>query len=167
MRPLAATLLISLLIVLDQVSKWATVVHLPFQRDVDLAPFLALFHTYNYGIAFSMLAGLGAWGLVLVGLVVLVVVCVLWWQTPRTRTLAHVAFAMIVAGAVGNLIDRVSLGYVVDMIRFHLPDDSWSFAVFNLADTWISLGAALIVIDELVSWRRGRAASQAGQTPDE
>ena len=82
----------------------------------------------------------------------------LWWKTPAERRLTHVAFAIIVGGAIGNLIDRVRLGYVVDYVLFHTP--VWSFAVFNLADAFISVGAAIIVLDEfLLAGRRAKAAA--------
>lgn len=60
---------------------------------------------------------------------------------------------MIVGGALGNLVDRTTLGYVVDYIYFHTP--SWSFAVFNLADAFITVGAGLVILEEIVGWLRG------------
>jgi signal peptidase II len=66
--------------------------------------------------------------------------------------LARAGFALIVGGALGNLIDRSVYGHVIDYILFHTP--SWSFAVFNLADAFISVGAVLVILDEFVGWRR-------------
>jgi signal peptidase II len=79
-------------------------------------------------------------------------------RTPAAHVLARIGFALIIGGAVGNLIDRAVYGHVIDYILFHTP--VWSFAVFNLADAFISVGAALIVFDELIGWRREARTSQ-------
>ena len=159
-RALALVVIVTLVAV-DQISKWATVATMAYGETVPLLPFLSLHHTRNYGIAFSILDGLGQWPLVALAAVVLVVVAWLWSQVPRDRALSHWGFALIVAGAIGNVIDRVALGYVVDMISFHIDAIDFQFAVFNLADTWITLGALAVIVDELLAWRRERAASQA------
>ena len=64
----------------------------------------------------------------------------------------HLGYALIIAGAIGNLIDGLLLGYVIDYVLFHLPN--WSFAVFNLADSFITIGAAAIILDELWHMKR-------------
>ena len=86
----------------------------------------------------------------LIGLTVVVIgfVSYLWWTTASARWISRIGFALIIGGAIGNLIDRSLHGYVIDYILFHLP--SWSFAVFNLADAYISIGAALVVIEEFL-----------------
>ena len=152
--------IVLLAVLLDQAVKALVVAHLPLGATVDLLPFLALFHARNEGIAFSLFASLGDWGLALLAAVVLLFVGWLWIKTPADRRLTHLAFAVIVGGAVGNLIDRVRLGYVVDYILFHTP--AWSFAVFNLADACITVGAALVVLDELLLARRTRAPPGRG-----
>lgn len=143
----------------DQAIKAAVEAVLPFQEGVPLLPFLALFRTYNEGIAFSMLAGAGDTVLIGLTLAIIAGVLLLWRSTPAERRLTHFGYALILAGALGNLIDRVRLGHVIDYVLFHTP--AWSFAVFNLADAFISLGAAAILLDELVvrprSQRRGPA----------
>ena len=148
--------LIFALVLADQLSKWATEALLPLQERFGIAPFF-LYRTYNDGIAFSLFSGAGPWPLIALALVVMGVVIWMWRSTPPERTLSHVAFALIIAGAIGNVIDRARLGYVIDMFLFDL--EFWSFAVFNVADTWITFGAALILLDEFLAWRRGRAAS--------
>ena len=75
---------------------------------------------------------------------------------PHQRC-AQLGFALIIGGAIGNLIDRVWLGYVVDYVLFHLPN--WSFAVFNLADAFITVGAMLVVLEEIIAWRKSRTPS--------
>ena len=121
-------------------------------EQVDLMPFLALYHARNTGIAFSLLADFGDVGLVLVALVVIVVVLALAARTTDRQVLARAGFALVVGGAVGNLIDRATLGYVIDYILFHTP--VWSFAIFNLADAFITVGAGLVLLQEFVDWRR-------------
>jgi signal peptidase II len=149
-------------VALDQWVKHLVETGLAMYQQVDLLPFLALFRTHNSGIAFSMFAWLGDRGLVVLALLVVAVVL---WLAARTRPgqiLARVGFALIVGGAVGNLIDRSTLGYVVDYILFHTP--VWSFAVFNLADAFITVGVGLILLEELTGWRRDGSAS-AGTKP--
>ncbi|KQT43219.1 lipoprotein signal peptidase [Aureimonas sp. Leaf454] len=148
-RPFRTGALIILLsVVADQAIKALVVATMPLGASIPLLPFLALFHARNEGIAFSMFDGFDDLGLALLAGAVLLFVGWLWWKTPPERRWSHLAFAMIVGGAVGNLIDRLRLGYVVDYIFFHTP--VWSFAVFNLADALISIGAALVILDEFL-----------------
>lgn len=140
-------------IALDQVIKAIVVATMPLGAAIELVPFLALFHARNTGIAFSMFAGLGDVGLSLLAGAVLVVVLILWRKTPAERRLTHFGLAIIVGGAIGNLIDRVRLGYVVDYVYFHTP--AFDFAVFNLADACITVGAIIILLDEFVLARSG------------
>ncbi|MDX8477347.1 signal peptidase II [Mesorhizobium sp. VK24D] len=137
---------------LDQWIKQLVENGLSFQDKVDLLPFLALFRTYNTGIAFSMFSSFGDTGLVVVAALVVAFVLYLAARTPPGQVIARIGFALIVGGALGNLIDRAIYGHVIDYILFHTP--VWSFAVFNLADAFISVGAALVVFDELIGWRR-------------
>lgn len=137
---------------LDQWIKHLVETGLAFQEKLDLVPFLALFRTYNTGIAFSMFSSLSDTGLVVIATLVVAVVLYLATLTPRSHVFARTGFALIVGGALGNLVDRVTYGHVIDYILFHTQ--TWSFAVFNLADACISVGAVLIVFDELIGWRR-------------
>ncbi|KQZ14598.1 lipoprotein signal peptidase [Mesorhizobium sp. Root554] len=145
-------LLVAVAIALDQWIKHLVETTLAFQEKVDLVPFLALFRTYNTGIAFSMLSSFGDTGLIVVSLVVAAFVLYLATRTTPGQVIARVGFALIVGGALGNLIDRAVYGHVIDYILFHTP--VWSFAVFNLADVFISVGAALVVLEEFIAWRR-------------
>ncbi|WP_054309683.1 signal peptidase II [Mesorhizobium sp. 1M-11] len=139
-------------IALDQWIKQWVETGLPFQEKIDLLPFLALLRTYNTGIAFSMFSSLSDTGLIAVAAVVVVFVLYLALKTPPNQVLARIGFALIVGGALGNVIDRTVYGHVIDYILFHTP--IWSFAIFNLADVFISVGAAAVVLDEFLSWRR-------------
>ena len=150
--------LVVVAIALDQWIKQLVESGLAFQEKVDLLPFLALFRTYNTGIAFSMLSSFGDTGLVIVAVLVVAFVLYLATRTPAGHIIARSGFALIIGGALGNLIDRAVYGHVIDYVLFHTP--VWSFAVFNLADAFISVGAALVVFDELIGCRRDPKTSQ-------
>ena len=151
-RPVPVIVFILAALLLDQAVKFAVEAWLPFQEAVHVAPMLALYRTYNYGVAFSMLSGMEGWFIVTLRLFVVGFVVWLWRQTPKARGFAHADYAFIIAGAFGNLIDRALFGYVIDYILFYT--ETWSFAVFNLADTFITIGAGLVILDELLLLRR-------------
>lgn len=146
-------------VILDQAIKFAVEAYLPMHEGVPVLPFLALYRTHNTGIAFSMMSDFGSVGLVVITIAVTAFVIWIAARTDEKQGLARLGFALIVGGAIGNLIDRVWLGYVVDYVLFHLP--TWSFAVFNLADAFISVGAALVVLDEFIVWRRSKSAQRS------
>ncbi|MBZ9653906.1 signal peptidase II [Phyllobacterium lublinensis] len=147
-------IVIAIAVISDQIIKYLVETGMDYQQQIDLLPFLALFRVHNDGIAFSMLSGLHDAALIGLTVVVIGFVSYLWWTTARDRWISRTGFALIIGGAIGNLIDRSLHGYVVDYILFHLP--SWSFAVFNLADAYISIGAALVVMEEFLGWLRER-----------
>ncbi|EYR83284.1 signal peptidase II [Shinella sp. 838] len=151
-RPIPVVVVILLALVVDQVVKFAVEMWLPFQEAVHVMPMLALYRTYNYGVAFSMLSGMETWFIIALRLFVVGFVVWLWRQTPKARGVAHAGYAFIIAGAFGNIIDKVIFGYVIDYVLFYT--ETWSFAVFNLADTFITIGAALVILDELLLLRR-------------
>ena len=151
-RPVPVIVFILLALLLDQAVKFAVESWLPFQEAVPVVPMLALYRTYNFGVAFSMLSGMEGWFIVTLRLFVSGFVIWLWRQTPKERGFAHAGYAFIIAGAFGNLIDRVLFGYVIDYVLFYT--ETWSFAVFNLADSFITIGAGLVILDELLLLRR-------------
>jgi len=146
-RPLTALIVIVIAVLFDQAVKIAVEQYLPMEEPVHLLPVLALYRTYNLGVAFSLLSGMERE--FIIGMRVLIVVFVLWlWRrTPKDRPFAHAGFTLIIAGAIGNLIDGFVYGHVIDYILFHTA--TWSFAVFNLADSFITIGAGLVILDEL------------------
>ena len=143
---------------LDQIIKWLVETRLPLHESVPVIPMFALYRTWNEGIAFSFLRGMPDTALIALTALVIVFVIYLWRNTPPTRAIAHFGYALILGGAVGNLIDRAVYGHVVDYIQFHAA--TWSFAIFNLADSFISVGAGLIVLDELLATVRDRKAQK-------
>jgi signal peptidase II len=153
--------LVAVAIALDQWIKYLVETRLALHEPVDLLPFLALYRTYNTGVAFSMLSSFGDTGLIVVSLAVIAFVLYLASRSAGEQWLARIGFALIIGGAIGNLIDRAVYGHVIDYILFHTP--VWSFAVFNLADAFITVGAILVLAEEFLGWRRQRANAD---TPD-
>ncbi len=151
-RPLPIIILVVVAILLDQAIKAAVEMWLPFQQAVPVIPMLALYRTYNYGVAFSMLSGMEGWFIVTMRLLVVAFVLWLWRRTSKDRFFAHLGYAMIIAGALGNLVDRLIFGYVIDYVLFHTA--TWSFAVFNLADSFITIGAGAIILDEILHMKK-------------
>ena len=156
-------LLIGVLVGLDQWSKYLVETNLEYGVPVEVAPFFAFFRTYNDGVSFSMFSGFGVGGLIAMSTTVLAIVLWIWSKTEKDRLLAHLGFALITAGAIGNLIDRAMLGAVIDFIQFHT--DNWSFAIFNVADAYISIGVAAIVLDELLAWLKSRKIEENNREP--
>jgi signal peptidase II len=136
-----------LLIGLDQATKWLAVASLPYQVQVAFVPGLWNWHlTHNTGAAFSFLANAGGWQhgfFVVLATLISVVLAVALRRVPREDWRNAFPFALIIAGALGNLVDRLRLGYVVDFVEWHAGDHYWP--VFNLADSCIVVGAVLMV----------------------
>lgn len=147
--------LVVIAVALDQWLKLWTEANLPWQEPVDIVPFFALYRTYNTGVAFSMFAGMG--DKVLLVIQVAVVLFVLWLARRTTSVLSLTGIALIIGGALGNIIDRFAYGHVVDMFLFHTP--VWSFAVFNLADAFITVGAGLVLIHEFFGRKDAQPSS--------
>lgn len=135
-------------VVLDQAAKFLVVKALPLgaQKPV-IQGFFNLVHIRNRGAAFGLLANLSpnlAWGFFLVTTtLVLAVVAYLWWRLPEGDTLAGLGYSLILTGAMGNLLDRLRLGEVIDFLDFHLGRYHWP--AFNLADSLVCLGAGLLM----------------------
>ena len=140
------------IVIVDQWTKWLAETNLTFHDPVPvIEPFLNWTLAYNYGAAFSFLADAGGWqkwffsGLALVMSLFLIIYLI---KAPRKATLLSLGLAMVLGGAVGNLIDRLKHGHVIDFIHVHYAD-VWHYPIFNIADVGISLGVLLIVIDML------------------
>lgn len=149
---------------LDQWIKSLVVANMDLYDRVDLMPFLSLFHTRNTGVAFSFLSGFNDTFMVILTAFVMLFIGWLAARTGPHQYLARLGFALILGGALGNIIDRALLGYVVDYVLFHTR--TWSFAVFNLADAFITVGAGLVVLEEFLAWRRERRHTAPGQDGD-
>jgi len=141
-----------LVVVLDQATKWVAVGLLDPFRPVPLVPLLNFTLMYNEGAAFSFLASAGGWQRWFFAVFALVttVVLVVWLLRlkPHERVTA-MALSLVVGGAIGNLIDRVLTGRVVDFIDFYVGD--WHWPAFNIADSAISAGVVLLLLTSLRS----------------
>lgn len=131
-------------VVIDQATKYVAEASLPFGEPVALLPILDLYRIYNTGIAFSMLSRFGGLPLTLLTVAITIIVLAFWWRSRDGGRLAAVGFALIVGGAVGNLIDRLRFGHVVDFLLLHIGD--WTLFVFNLADAALTLGPILLLV---------------------
>jgi len=144
----------ALVIVLDQTTKWLAVVMLDPYRPLPLVPLLNLTLMYNEGAAFSFLSDAGGWQRwFFAGFAILMsVVLVIWLLRLGSRErLMAAALSLVVGGAVGNLIDRVLRGHVVDFVDLHVDD--WRWPAFNVADSAITLGVILLLLGNLLEGR--------------
>jgi signal peptidase II len=153
----AAWLWLSLAVIaLDQATKFLVTRFLALYERVEVLPVLDFTLLHNTGAAFSMLAGASGWQRWLfIGLAgVVSVLLIVWiWRIPRGDKLLPLALALILGGAIGNVIDRIWHGYVVDFIHAHWGDAY--FPAFNIADSAITVGAALLILD---AFREKRSA---------
>ena len=144
---------------LDQWTKSLVVERFAEFEFVVLLPVLQLMRLHNEGAAFSFLSDASGWQRwVFIGLAVAVSAGILVWLRrlpPRGQGLLAAGLSLILGGALGNVIDRVLFGHVIDFIRVHYEDHY--FPAFNVADAAISIGAALIILDNLLELDRGRA----------
>jgi signal peptidase II len=137
-----------LIVIVDQLTKALAVEHLLGQPGVDITPFFKLVLSYNTGAAFSILDDAGGWQnifFIAVAVVVCAVIIVMLRGIGQRDRQVSVALLLILGGALGNLIDRIWLGYVVDFLDLYYRD--WHWPTFNVADSAISIGAVLLVLD--------------------
>lgn len=136
-----------LVVVLDQASKYWVLQHLQFQQPLMLNSFLNLNLNFNQGAAFSFLSKAGGWQIHFFQAVSIVVSVILfvWLLLLRSdQVLKALALSLIIGGAIGNLIDRIRLNYVVDFFDFHI--NTWHFATFNVADAAVCVGAFFLIL---------------------
>ena len=146
----------ALIVAADQWTKALISDAMTLYESVEILPILDLTLLHNTGAAFSMLSDAGGWQkwlFIVLALVVSVVILV-WLRRLPTKGQGLLAFglALILGGAIGNVIDRVNYGYVVDFIHVHWQQ--WYFPAFNVADSAITVGAAALILDSLLQARR-------------
>jgi len=145
-----------IILLADQFTKVLVLGYYQLGDSTPVTSFFNMVRVHNSGAAFSFLAGAGGWqrwfftglGLVAAGVIVWLL------KSHAGQKLFAFALACILGGAVGNVIDRVLYGYVVDFLDFHWR--GWHFPAFNVADSAITVGAACLILDELLRVRRGR-----------
>jgi signal peptidase II len=136
-------------VLLDQTTKAIVGTSMKLYDRIELLPFLDITRLHNTGAAFSMLSsasGWQRWFFIALALIVSVVLMV-WLRRVRTpeQTLLALGLSLVLGGALGNVIDRVWLGHVIDFIHFHWQ--GWYFPAFNVADSAISIGAGCLILD--------------------
>ena len=151
-------------LVLDQVTKAVVDATMALHQSIYVLPVLDIVHARNPGAAFSFLAGAGGWQRWAFTAFALVVTAVILWTLRRSpaasQRLQCAGLMLIASGAMGNVIDRIRHGYVVDFVAVHW-DDAY-FPAFNVADSCISVGAGLILLDALLQWLRERKVARGG-----
>jgi len=142
----------ALVVVLDQVSKWVMVSWLSLYETVAVIPYFNFTMAYNTGAAFSFLAGAGGWQrwFFIVLTTVISTVLFIWLKKLSTQAkLEAISISLILGGAIGNVIDRIYFGYVIDFLDVYVGSYHWP--AFNIADSAICIGAALLIIDSFIS----------------
>ncbi len=156
--------LTAVVIALDQATKYAITRSLSVFEEIVVLPMLSIMRLHNEGAAFSLLSdasGWQRWFFTTVAVVVSIGILIWLCRLPaRGQGVLAAGLALVLGGAVGNVIDRIYWGHVIDFIRVHYA--GWSFPAFNVADSAITVGAALIILDSVLQWRH-EARSGAGR----
>jgi signal peptidase II len=144
-----------LIIALDQFSKYWIMHHVTYYQPLEIFSWLNFIISFNKGAAFSFLNTAGGWqgwffGIIAVIVAILIIVWLL--RLPKKDHLTAFSLSLILGGALGNLLDRIQHGYVIDFIDFHIKN--WHFATFNIADSAICVGAFFMIIKILFFNRR-------------
>lgn len=151
----------ALVLILDQLTKMWAVDSLVLGEPVAVMPYLNWTLAYNYGAAFSFLADQDGWQRWFFAILALVISAVLlFWlsRLPKKLTLETIGINMVLGGAIGNVIDRVTEGRVTDFIDFYIG--TWHYATFNIADVGIVVGAGMLILSEfLIKPRQGEKAN--------
>ena len=158
-------LAVALIVVgLDQWTKLLVLQNFAEFESIVLLPVLEFMRLHNEGAAFSFLAGASGWQrwvFIALGIGVSIGICIWLYKLPaRGQSLLAAALSLVMGGAIGNVIDRVRFGFVVDFIRVHY--EQWYFPAFNIADSSITVGAALLILDSLL---QGRASGGEDAPP--
>lgn len=142
-----------LIFLLDQISKYCilNIVNLPQKGSVPVIPFFNFTMVWNRAITFGMLGQFGSWGSVIFSVSAFVIAASLFiWMIRARKIWVIMSLGAIVGGALGNILDRLRFGAVVDFIHFHVA--GWSWYVFNVADSAIVCGVIILLIDAFFGW---------------
>ena len=144
------------ILLVDQFSKVLIVGFYQLGDSTTVTSFFNVVRVHNSGAAFSFLAGSSGWQRWFFTVIGLAAAALIMWllKSHSGQKLFALALACILGGAIGNVIDRLLYGYVVDFLDFHWHH--WHFPAFNVADSAITIGAACLILDELIRVRRGR-----------
>jgi len=137
-----------LFLVADFASKTLVVNTMNLRDSIDILPFFNLTYVHNYGAAFSFLSDESGWQRWFLSAIAITISALLiWWlkRLPASNKVLCGAYSLVLAGAIGNLYDRMYYGYVIDFLHFYY--ENWHFPAFNIADSAICVGAALLLFD--------------------
>lgn len=143
--------------IFDQLTKLAATDYLTQHGEISLAPFLSLVLVHNTGAAFGFLSSAGGWQNVFFIIIALsACIFILWmsWRLDRKDMFLVIGLMLVLGGALGNLTDRLLHGYVIDFIDVYYR--AWHWPAFNLADSAITIGAVILVLDALQPARKAR-----------
>ena len=150
MKKITILIIVGLVILADQLSKYLAVKHLGVNTPMFLLPVLNLHLTFNHGMAFSLFYDKGVNApLLLVSLTATIALVVAYFLVKERLRVLQFAYAGILGGAIGNIIDRLRYGAVIDFIDAHINNYHWP--VFNVADSCICLGALLLLLNKKTS----------------
>jgi signal peptidase II len=147
-----------LVVVIDQLTKRVVDSSMQLYQSIELVPFFQLTYLRNQGAAFSFLAGAGGWQRwFFIGLAVTAIALICYWlkRMGKDQRWEAAAWALILGGALGNLIDRVAYGYVIDFLDVYYGQ--WHWPAFNVADSAITIGVGMLLIDSVRSRSPARA----------
>ena len=136
------------LLILDQVTKYVVSTQMQLYQSIELLPVFNFTYVHNYGAAFSFLSEAGGWQRWFFSIIAISIsVLLTYWlkKLPAKNLVLCGAYSLVLAGALGNLYDRLTYGYVIDFI--HVYYDTWHFPAFNIADSAICIGAGLLLLD--------------------
>ncbi len=139
-----------IIILLDQLTKQIAVDIIPLYESIEVLPFFSWTLLYNEGAAFSFLSDQGGWQrwfFIILSTIVTTVLAIWLFRLQDDEQSIALSLSLIIGGAIGNLIDRVLLGHVVDFIHLHYQEYYWP--AFNVADSAITVGVVIMIIDSL------------------
>ncbi len=144
-----------LVLILDQASKLAVDASMQLYESIPLLPYFNLTYAHNTGAAFSFLAQAGGWQRWLfAGLAIVMSTVIYIWlmRLQKHETLMAIALSLVLGGAIGNLIDRIAYGYVIDFLDVYYQH--WHWPAFNIADSAICIGVGLMLLENLGAGRK-------------
>lgn len=140
-----------ILIAIEQVIKFFIDKFMAYHEIINVLPFFSLLKTYNTGIAFSLFNNMPKAILISIGIIITMIFLYLLITTPKNQKIQKIALLLILSGSISNIIDRFFRGHVVDYLYVHIEKINFSFAVFNLADAFILIGAIIIITKDLLN----------------
>ncbi len=150
-------------LILDQLTKqWASDA-LAYGNIIEVMPHFDLKLAHNYGAAFSFLANAGGWQQWALSIFAIIIsgVLVVWLsRIKRTERWLGISLALVLSGAIGNVIDRVSYGYVVDFIDWYVSKEGYHWPTFNIADCAISIGAVMLLLEGFFTDKESEKSSK-------